>query len=96
MVVLDASIILLDEPFAAIDRDALSDLLAIVTGWHREGRTIVAALHDLDQVRSIFPEAMRIAGGTATLGATAEILGVAGVVPPPAASGPKARPGAVA
>jgi zinc/manganese transport system ATP-binding protein len=96
MMVLDASVILLDEPFVAIDRDTVSDLLAIVTGWHREGRTIVAALHDLDHVRSAFPEAMRIAGGTATLGSTAEILGVAGVVAPAVSAGSNARPGAVA
>ncbi len=96
MMVLDASIILLDEPFAAIDRDAVADLLAIMTGWHLDGRTIVAALHDLDLVRSTFPEAMRIAGGTATLGASAEILGVAGVVTPPVPAGSDALPGAVA
>ncbi|MNC92419.1 hypothetical protein D3C83_88450 [compost metagenome] len=55
--------------------------MAIIGRWHEEGRTIVAALHDLDQVRSLFPRTVRLAGGRATAGPTAEVLGAVGVVP---------------
>ena len=43
----DAPLILLDEPFAAIDSRTVDDLVALILGWHREGRTILTVLHDL-------------------------------------------------
>jgi zinc/manganese transport system ATP-binding protein len=57
----DASVILLDEPFTAIDARTTRDLLQIVTNWHGEGRTVVAVLHDFDQVRAHFPETLLMA-----------------------------------
>lgn len=57
----DASLILLDEPFAAIDEKTAADLLALIGRWHQESRTIVAVLHDFDQVRAHFPHAVLIA-----------------------------------
>src|SRR3954469_1084075 len=53
----DARVILLDEPFNAIDAKTIVDLLNIVQRWHREERTIMAALHDLELIRANFPEA---------------------------------------
>ena len=47
--------ILLDEPFAAVDTQTTSMLLDQIERWHREGRTVIAALHDLDLVRARFP-----------------------------------------
>jgi zinc/manganese transport system ATP-binding protein len=47
-------VILLDEPFNAIDARTTADLLALLHRWHAEGRTVVAVLHDLDQVRRTF------------------------------------------
>ena len=57
----NASIILLDEPFTAIDVGTTSDLLKLMHRWHREGRTVIAALHDFDQVRAHFPDALLLA-----------------------------------
>ncbi|SEN78698.1 zinc/manganese transport system ATP-binding protein [Loktanella fryxellensis] len=57
----DAQVILLDEPFTAIDARTAADLLAIVRRWHDEGRTVVAVLHDMDTVRAQFPETMIVA-----------------------------------
>ena len=51
----DARLIVLDEPFNAIDAKTSADLLALVRHWHGEGRTVLAALHDLDTVRKTFP-----------------------------------------
>jgi zinc/manganese transport system ATP-binding protein len=83
LIVLDASVMLLDEPFAAIDETTVTDLIGIIHSWHRQGRTITAALHDLDQVRDIFPETVRVASGAVVYGTTATILGsaVPAVVP---------------
>ena len=52
----DARLIVLDEPFNAIDAKTSADLLALVQRWHAEQRTVLAALHDMDLVRAIFPK----------------------------------------
>ncbi|MCC6736580.1 MAG: ABC transporter ATP-binding protein [Bauldia sp.] len=85
----DADLILLDEPFAAVDRDTTADLVGLVRQWAAEGRTVIVALHDLDQVRQHFPQTLRLAGGRATYGSTAQILSVLGPAPVP-----KVPPGA--
>src|SRR5207245_3880317 len=55
LILQDAAVILLDEPFAAIDAQTISVLLDQVTRWHREGRTVIAVLHDLELVRGGVP-----------------------------------------
>jgi zinc/manganese transport system ATP-binding protein len=61
LIVQDAALILLDEPFAAVDAQTLSVLLDQVTRWHREGRTVIVVLHDLDLVRACFPSTLVLA-----------------------------------
>ena len=51
----DARLIVLDEPFNAIDAKTSADLLVLVRRWHGEGRTVLAALHDMDLVPQPFP-----------------------------------------
>jgi zinc/manganese transport system ATP-binding protein len=70
----DARVIVLDEPFNAIDARTSADLLALVRHWHTEGRTVLAALHDMDLVRANFPETLLLARGKVAWGATAEVL----------------------
>ena len=70
----DAAVILLDEPFTAIDAKTTADLLDLVRRWHAEARTVVAVLHDLDVVRRVFPETLLIAREPVAWGATAEVL----------------------
>ena len=50
----DARLIVLDEPFNAIDAKTSADLIALVRRWHAEKRTVMAALHDMDLVRANF------------------------------------------
>jgi zinc/manganese transport system ATP-binding protein len=70
----DARLIVLDEPFSAIDAKTSADLLALVRHWHTEKRTVLAALHDLDLVKANFPEALLLAREPVAWGATAEVL----------------------
>ncbi|KRR19615.1 ABC transporter [Bradyrhizobium lablabi] len=70
----DARLIVLDEPFNAIDAKTSTDLIALVGRWHGEGRTVLAALHDLEMVRSHFPETLLLARGPVAWGPTAEAL----------------------
>jgi len=70
----DARLIVLDEPFNAIDAKTSADLLALVRRWHGEGRTVLAALHDFDLVRAHFPETLLLARGEVAWGKTSEVL----------------------
>ena len=70
----DARLIVLDEPFNAIDAKTSADLLALVRHWHAEGRTVLAALHDMELVRANFPETLLLARGPVAWGATAQVL----------------------
>ncbi len=70
----DASLIVLDEPFNAIDARTAIDLLALVRRWHAERRTVIAALHDLDLVRMHFPDVLLLAREPVAWGAAADVL----------------------
>ncbi|HYI06863.1 MAG TPA: ATP-binding cassette domain-containing protein, partial [Reyranella sp.] len=70
----DARLIVLDEPFNAIDAKTSADLLALVHRWHGEKRTVLAALHDLELIKAHFPQALLLAREPVAWGATAEVL----------------------
>jgi len=70
----DAAIILLDEPFRAVDTKTVEDLLRLISHWHGEGRTVIAALHDLDQVREHFPKTLLLAREVVAWGPTKQVL----------------------
>src|SRR4051795_4980769 len=72
----DARLIVLDEPFNAIDAKTSADLIALVRRWHAEKRTVMAALHDMDLVRANFPETLLLARGPVAWGFTADVLNV--------------------
>ncbi len=70
----NAKLVVLDEPFNAIDAKTSADLVALVQGWHKEGRTVLAALHDMDLVRSTFPQTLMLAREKVAWGDTATVL----------------------
>jgi zinc/manganese transport system ATP-binding protein len=70
----DASIILLDEPFRAVDTKTVADLIALILRWHGEGRTVLAALHDIEQVRAHFPATLLLAREIVAWGETRKVL----------------------
>ncbi|MCY1664393.1 metal ABC transporter ATP-binding protein [Rhizobium sp. SL86] len=76
----NARLILLDEPFTAIDARTTHDLLEIVARWHGEGRTVVAVLHDFDQVRTHFPQTLLIARELIGWGPTEEVMAPANLL----------------
>jgi zinc/manganese transport system ATP-binding protein len=55
LILQEAAVILLDEPFAGIDAQTTAMLLEQILRWHQEGRTVIVALHDLGIVRATFP-----------------------------------------
>jgi zinc/manganese transport system ATP-binding protein len=74
VVLQEATIILLDEPLNAVDDKTAADLLDVIKCWHGESRTIVAALHDLHVVRSLFPQTLLLAREPIAWGRTDEVL----------------------
>lgn len=74
LIVQDASLLLLDEPFTGVDARTVLDLIALIRDWHRQGRTVVAALHDLAQVRAHFPETLLLAREPIAWGTTTTVL----------------------
>ena len=74
LVLQDSRLILLDEPFNAIDERTVTDLVDLVHRWHDEGRTVLAALHDTELVRRRFPQTLLLAREPVAWGSTAEVL----------------------
>ena len=59
-IVQDAALILLDEPFTAVDATTTRLLMSVIQDWHSQGRTIIAVLHDVDLVRQNFPHTLSL------------------------------------
>ena len=74
LILQDARLILLDEPFTGIDARSTDDLLALIRAWRAEKRTVVASLHDLAQVRAHFPSTLLLAREAIAWGPTATVL----------------------
>ncbi len=69
-----APIMLLDEPFHAMDAQTTHELLILLHRWHSEGRTVIVALHDLAMVRQHVPHTLLLAREVIAWGRTAEVL----------------------
>ena len=74
LLVQDAAVILLDEPFTAIDSKTVADLISVVSAWHEDHRTVLAVLHDLDLVREYFPQTLLLAREEIAKGKTDAVL----------------------
>ena len=70
----DARVIVLDEPFNAVDAKTSADLFDLVRRWHGEKRTVLTALHDIDFVRANFPETLLLAREPVAWGNTQTVL----------------------
>lgn len=70
----DAQLILLDEPFAAVDAATTARLIQIVLNWHRQGKTVVCVLHDLLLIQKYFPDSFVLAGKCLGHGHTHDML----------------------
>ena len=74
VLVQDAELILLDEPFNAIDARTVGDLVALIKRWHGEKRTVMVVVHDLGLVREHFPDALLLARRPVAWGPAVEAL----------------------
>lgn len=74
VLVQDARLVLLDEPFNAVDEKTIRDLIVLIKRWHDEGRTVLVVVHDLDLVRAHFPQTLLLARRPVAWGATAAVV----------------------
>ena len=70
----DAPVLLLDEPFNAVDARTEAELIALVDRWREAGRTVILVSHDLDMVRERCPQALLLARHVLGWGPTADVL----------------------
>lgn len=74
LIIQQANMILLDEPFTGIDAQTTKDLLKLIQQWHQQGKTIIAVLHDIEMIRKFFPNCILIAHELIAAGQTHEVL----------------------
>lgn len=70
----NAPVILLDEPFAAIDAPTMDLLAQLLCDWQGKGHTIITVLHDLEIVREHFPSTLILAKQCIAWGKTSQVL----------------------
>jgi zinc/manganese transport system ATP-binding protein len=70
----DAELILLDEPFNAMDSRTTESLLVLIKQWHAQARTVIAVLHDDAQVQAHFAHTVLLARELVAWGETAQVL----------------------
>jgi zinc/manganese transport system ATP-binding protein len=70
----DASVLLLDEPFTAVDAHATEALMKVLCALHTQGRSVIAVLHDLTLVRRYFPRTLLLSGAVVAWQDTASAL----------------------
>lgn len=74
LILQDASIILLDEPFTGVDNRTLEDLMLLLRQWVEEGRLVIVVLHHLDLVQKHFPQTLMLARHFYKTGKTKDVL----------------------
>ncbi|MCA6216438.1 ATP-binding cassette domain-containing protein [Ideonella sp. B7] len=87
----EAQLLLLDEPFAAMDERTTVELLGLLQRWQAQGRTVVAVLHDLTQVREHFSHTLLLGGAQPVWSTTAAALQPAALIQAGYASAQEAR-----
>ena len=70
----DAPLILLDEPFTAVDQATEAALLTLIDEWAAEGRTIIMVLHDLSAVLQHCNSALLLGLGKSIFGTPDQLL----------------------
>lgn len=58
-----APVILLDEPFAALDPRRLEQALTLLEGLHADGRTLIQVSHDPQHIETLGDRVVRLDGG---------------------------------
>ena len=74
VMVQQAPLVMLDEPFTGIDEATSRELMDLILEMHRQGQTILAVLHDNQRVADFFPETLLLTSQRACWGVTRAVL----------------------
>lgn len=74
LMVQNADVMLLDEPFTALDYTTMHDLIHLLMDWQKQGKTIITVLHDMETIRSHFPRTLLLAREQVAWGETTDAL----------------------
>ncbi|HEX4878605.1 MAG TPA: ABC transporter ATP-binding protein [Limnobacter sp.] len=74
LIVQNADVILLDEPFNAMDSHTQADLTDLLCQWRSEHKTVIAVLHDHALVNAHFEQTLLLARKAIAWGDTAQVL----------------------
>jgi len=74
LIVQNSDVLLLDEPFSAMDSHTQADLAKLLGQWRQEGRTVIAVLHDHALVRTHFEQSLLLARTAVAWGSTSQVL----------------------
>jgi zinc/manganese transport system ATP-binding protein len=74
MLMQDADVLLLDEPFAAIDTQTTMDLMQVINDCQQQGKTIITVIHDLSLVSQFFPTVMLLANKLIAYGNVNDVM----------------------
>jgi zinc/manganese transport system ATP-binding protein len=74
MMLQNADLILLDEPFSTIDDDTAKKLIEIILKWRNEGKTIICVLHNIDFIKKYFPLTLLLAREFIAFGDSKKVL----------------------
>jgi zinc/manganese transport system ATP-binding protein len=70
----NSDLILLDEPFNAVDTKTVGDLIGLIKDWHGQKRTIMVVVHDMTLVREHFPDTLLLGRQEIAWGKTEDVL----------------------
>ncbi len=77
LIVQDTPVLLLDEPFTAVDVATETLLIDQLLAWRDEGRVVIAVLHDHDLIRAFFPNTLLLHRDGMRFGPSASVLAAA-------------------
>lgn len=74
IIVQDADVILLDEPFNAVDAKTNLDLCRVIMDWRKQGKTVIAVIHDFHVAKEYFDYTLMMACECVAFGRTKDVL----------------------
>jgi zinc/manganese transport system ATP-binding protein len=74
IIIQNSEIVLLDEPFSAIDGETTISLQSLLHEWNAQGKTIICVLHDISQIKDNFPMCLLLSRELVDWGETKKVL----------------------